>query len=266
LQETYHIVNIEVDSEVVLQLLFRQSDGYLVAFRRVSTESSSVWEGWYYFKDNITLPSFCEEQVKMNIVSGYNQFYEIRFGKGIVSSIVKCLLAFTQENCALRTYGEHNRGLLFQTLMVFFGECQRSGIFLEFAELYYESDTLVEVTEELSMHRHSWINLSRVLMALYLGYLYQKHRLNGWEAEVKNGERKMTLEIGEFTDLGHLGIERFIVYEMVDDKRVPNYSSSMQSLLGSDVGQLLHLIKYDEESVQKIHLARMKAGVSEEDD
>jgi hypothetical protein len=76
----------------------------------------------------------------------------------------------------------------------------------------------------------------------------------------------MTLEIGEFTDLGHLGIERFIVYEMVDDKRVPNYSSSMQSLLGSDVGQLLHLIKYDEESVQKIHLARMKAGVSEEDD
>jgi hypothetical protein len=150
--------------------------------------------------------------------------------------------------------------------MVFFGECQRSGIFLEFAELYYERDTLVEVTEELSMDRHSWINLSRVLMALYLGYLYQKHRLNGWEAEVKNGERKMTLEIGEFTDLGHLGIERFIVYEMVDDKRVPNYSSSMQSLLGSDVGQLLHLIKYDEESVQKIHLARMKAGVSEEDD
>jgi hypothetical protein len=35
LQETYHIVDIEVDSEVVLQLLFRQSDGYLVAFRRV---------------------------------------------------------------------------------------------------------------------------------------------------------------------------------------------------------------------------------------
>lgn len=267
LYETYHIVNIEVDSEVVLQLLFRHSDGYLVAFRRVSTENSSVWEGWFYFKDDdITLPSFCKEQVKMDIESGYNLFSAVRFGKRIVSSIVKCLLAFTKENCALHTYGEHNRILLFETLMVFFGECQRSGIFLEFAERHFESDTLVQVTKELSKHRNSWINLSRVLMALYLGYLYQKHRLNGWEAEVVEGEWQITQEIEEFTCLGHLSIERFIVYEMVNDKRVPNYSNSMQSLLGSNVGQLLHLIKYDEKSVQKIHFARMKAGVSEEDD
>lgn len=269
--ETYHIVNIEVDGVVVLQLLFRQSDGYLLAFRRVSTVGNPVWEGWYYFKDkDLILPSFCEEQVKLDIDSGYDDFYRIRFGRDMVSTVVNCLLAFTKENCASRDYGEHNRSRLLQTLMVFFGECQRSGMFLEFPEMHFESVTLVRVTGELSDHRHSWINVSRVLMALYLAFLWRKYRFNKWEAKVEKAESALTLEFKGFTDLGYNGIKRFIVYEMVNDKRVPNYTLSMQNFLGSDVGQLLHLIKYDKLYVQEIHLARMKAGlpwpVSEADD
>lgn len=199
-----------------------------------------------------------------NLESGYtNGFLEIRFGKGIVSDIIKCLSAFTPENCALNSYGEHNRVVLIQTLMVFFGECQRSGMFLEFAEKHYESDTLVPVNTDLSKHRNSWSNLSTALLALFLGFLLQEHGVHGWEAILQSGMVQMTREVREFTNLGHNGIERFVEYHDeldAEGKKVPKFTPSMQNLLGSDIQHLLHLIKYDEESVQDIHFGYDEAA------
>ncbi|CAM0907746.1 unnamed protein product [Alopecurus aequalis] len=194
--------------------------------------------------------------------SGYSKIRQVQFGKGIISNIINCLRQFTPENCTLESYGVHNRVVLLESLMVFFGECGRSGVFLEFARLHYEGVNLVRVTKELKKHSNSWSNLSKAVMALYLGYLQEDHGQNGWRSTVEYGKQQIDRELGEFAALGHNSIQRFIVYEVdADGKSQLNYRQSLQNLLGSDVDQLLHLIKYNELAVQDIHLTRMKHGM-----
>ena len=43
-----------------------------------------------------------------------------------------------------------------------------------------------------------------------------------------------------------------------DGKRVPNFTPSMENLLGTDTTHLLHLIMYDEQYVLDILLTKMK--------
>lgn len=257
-KETYHIVEISVDGRVFLELLFRQSDGYLITFRLVkNVQNLLVWEGWFHFSDrDIILPDFFGERISLGWDCGYVRVKEASICRHTMSSLVTCLLDFKQSNCTRKSFGDYGRVIVFETWMVLLGECQRSGVFLDFVERHHNSEEPYDVGYELCDHLHSWSNFSKIILHIHLALLMRQYGERGWEKELEEAERQLTSTILALSKFGHSIMKRFIVYKVLPDGSPtdrPDGERSLPSLLGTEVGQLLHLIKCDTEHVQNIH-------------
>lgn len=270
LQETYNMVRIELNGKIVLWLLFCQSDGYLIAFYLVPTEENPG--GWFRFSD-VTLP-FDLKGNKLSWDTGYTKQVGITLGKGITLNLLECLLAFTAANCHLPRFTPENstttgdwiydRIRVLQTFMILFGECQRSGVYLEFAEQNYEKEDAVPLHEELNDHLHDWSSMGRSFLALYVALLYRYYGVHGWNGKLDKAVSQMNGSVKALSAKeGHSRIKNYIVYEQDEDGNlVPNYPASMTRLAGTGTDQLLHLINYDSEYVIDVLITMMKHGHS----
>ncbi|XP_037480350.1 uncharacterized protein LOC119357539 [Triticum dicoccoides] len=270
--ETYNMVEIELDSKVVLWLLFRQSDGYLIAFYVVPTKENPG--GRFYFKD-VNLP-FDLEGNKLSWDSGYTKQVGITLGKGITLNLLECLLAFTPTSCHLKIFTPENstsigdwiydRVRVLQTFMILFGECQRSGVFLQFAEQNFENGDAVPLHEELKDHLHDWSSKGRSFLALYVALLYKYYEVHGWNDKLIKAVHQMNGSVNALSAKeGHNRIKNYIVYEQDEDGNLPNYPASMTRLAGTGTDQLLHLINYDSDYVIDALMTMMKHGGSRSD-
>lgn len=257
-KETYHIVEITLAGHAVFQLLFRQSDGYLVAFRLLKNEKNLLaWEGWFHFSDpDIKLPLFFGERRSVEWACGYLTADKVSICRHTMHSLVTCVMDYKPANCTKKSFGGYDRVILFQTWMVLLGECQRSGVFVEFVELHHDSEQPSPVGIELEDHLHSWGNFCSAVLHIHLALLMRDYGERGWEEELELAESELSQAVLAVTSKGYELINRYIVYRREPDGTETtkiNGVLSMPLLLGTEVHHLLHLIKCDSELVQDIH-------------
>jgi hypothetical protein len=140
--------------------------------------------------------------------------------------------------------------------MVLLGECQRSGVFVEFVELHHDSEQPSPVGIELEDHLHSWGNFCSAVLHIHLALLMRDYGERGWEEELELAESELSQAVLAVTSKGYELINRYIVYRREPDGTETNKINgelSMPLLLGTEVHHLLHLIKCDSELVQDIH-------------
>uniref|UniRef100_I1QWY8 rRNA N-glycosylase n=1 Tax=Oryza glaberrima TaxID=4538 RepID=I1QWY8_ORYGL len=125
-RQTFHIVELENPQDptsMYVQLLFRETDLYFVAFRPlapgVNPDSAN---GWFHFKQaEPIIPSFLNSH-QINYGYGYINATNYQVGTGCLSDIYFCLREFTSANARLQSQ-QRRRVLMVCGLML--SETQR---------------------------------------------------------------------------------------------------------------------------------------------
>ncbi|BAT12288.1 uncharacterized protein [Oryza sativa Japonica Group] len=125
-RQTFHIVELENPQDptsMYVQLLFRETDLYFVAFRPlapgVNPDSAN---GWFHFKQaEPIIPSFLNSH-QINYGYGYINATNYQVGTGCLSDIYFCLREFTPANARLQSQ-QRRRVLMVCGLML--SETQR---------------------------------------------------------------------------------------------------------------------------------------------
>ncbi|XP_052135161.1 uncharacterized protein LOC127753777 [Oryza glaberrima] len=129
--QTYHIVELENPGDsVCVQLLFRETDLYLVAFRpldRNKDKPPNSADGWFHFKkeeeeeEEAIIPSFLNSH-EIYYSYGYSDVPRYRVGTGCLRDIYYCLRQYTPANAKYPT-AQRRRALMVCCLML--AETQR---------------------------------------------------------------------------------------------------------------------------------------------
>uniref|UniRef100_A0A0E0BMK7 rRNA N-glycosylase n=1 Tax=Oryza glumipatula TaxID=40148 RepID=A0A0E0BMK7_9ORYZ len=125
LYQTYHLVElVHPDDHNYLQLMFRETDMYFVAFRHLTRDADrNDTSGWFRFneKDEFIVPSFIQSE-EIFYDYGYGDLTICSVGPRCFTDIYHCLRRFTPAN-AKGTSDQRTRVLM--TCCLMFSETQR---------------------------------------------------------------------------------------------------------------------------------------------
>ncbi|XP_047082653.1 uncharacterized protein LOC124693229 isoform X2 [Lolium rigidum] len=165
------------------EIVVRQSDNYIVAFRVFKTEAERARTPWCVFAD-VELPAFFGKQIKLNYTTTHGKLAKVRFGAHVLEDIFR-FLADMQSNPHQKNTSEGKN--YFVTLFVLLGEAQRFQLLQLFFMEHASSVEPLKPSPHLWALFNDWSTLCKLVFEHYIAYL-DKPLADAYRAEHKGDE------------------------------------------------------------------------------